>query len=93
MQLDIVLPSQYFGPQHGQAPERRLMIAVLHDALDCIETYRHATDPHDRRILDEAKEWFLATDADRPCSFEWICGVLDLDADAIRQRLGVAPEV
>ena len=68
------------------------MIAVLHDALDCIEKYRHATDTRNRRLLDEAKQWFLATDTAWPCSFESICGLLDLDADAIRRRLSVAPE-
>ena len=82
-QLDIILPSQHFGPQRKQAPEQRLMIAVLHDALDCLEKHRCATDSHGRRLFDET-EW--------PYSFECICGVLDLDSNAVRQRLRVAPE-
>ena len=92
MQLDIVLPSQHFGPRRKQAPEQRLMIAVLHDALDCVEKFRCATDSQGRRLFQEAKHWFLADEADWPYSFECICGVLDLDADAVRQRLRVAPE-
>lgn len=92
MQLDIVLPSQHFGPRRKQAPEQRLMIAVLHDALDCLEKHRCATDTHGRRLFHEAKQWFLADETEWPYSFECICGVLDLDSNAVRQRLRVAPE-
>lgn len=68
------------------------MVAVLRNALGCIEEHRHATDTRDRRLLDETKQWFLATDTNWPYSFECICEVLDLDANAIRQRLGVVPD-
>ncbi|HEX7410164.1 MAG TPA: hypothetical protein VF515_21290 [Candidatus Binatia bacterium] len=91
-QLDIILPSQHFGPRRKQAPEQRLMIAVLHDALDCLEKYRLATGNHGRRLFHEAKQWFLADETEWPYSFECICGVLDLDSNAVRQRLRVAPE-
>jgi hypothetical protein len=87
---DIVLPSQHFGPQRKQAPEQRLMIAVLHDALECVTKYRFATNTRSRRLFREAKQWFLANNAEWPYSFEGICGVLDLDANAVRQRLRVA---
>lgn len=90
--LDVVLPSQYFGPQRKQEPEQRLMIAVLHDALDCLEKHRFATRIHDRRLFDEAREWFLANETEWPYSFECICGVLDLDSNAVRRRLRVAPD-
>ena len=91
-QLDIILPSQHFGPQRKQAPEQRLMIAVLHDALDCLEKYRFATGSHGRRLFHEAKQWFLADETEWPYSFECICGVLDLDSSAVRRRLRMAPE-
>lgn len=92
MQLDIILPSQHFRPRRTQAPEHRLMIAVLRDALDCLEKYRFATGRHGRRLFHEAKQWFLADETEWPYSFECICGFLDLDANAVRQRLRVAPE-
>jgi hypothetical protein len=91
-QADIILPSQYFGPRRTQVPEQRLMMAVLHDALDCVEKYRCATDSHGRWLFREAQRWFLADETDWPYSFECICGVLDLDSNAVRQRLRVAPE-
>jgi hypothetical protein len=91
MQLDIILPSQHFGSQRKQAPEQRLMIAVLHDAFGCIEKYRCATGRSGRRLFREAKQWFLADEIKWPYSFESICAVLDLDPKAVRQRLRVAP--
>lgn len=79
--LDVVLPSQFFGSRSKPTPEQRLMLAVLQDALDCIQKHR------DRRLFDEARHWFLADETDWPYSFERICAALDLDANAVRQRL------
>lgn len=86
-QMHVVLPSQYFGQRPKQEPEQRLMIAVLQEAFECVEKYRFATEVRDRRVFDEARQWFLATESDWPYSFECICAVLDLDANAVRQRL------
>ena len=89
-QADIILPSQHFGSPRKQAPEQRLMMAVLHDALDCLNKHRFATDSRGRRLFHETKQWFLAKGTEWPYSFECICGVLDLDPDAVRQRLRLA---
>ncbi len=92
LQLDIMLPSQHFGPRRKQGPEQRLMIAVLQDALECVEKHRFATDTHGRRLFHDAERWFLAHETGWPYSFECICAVLDLDANAVRHRLGVTQE-
>lgn len=96
----IILPSQYFGPRRNLAPERRLMAAVLEDAIDCIAKYRYAKHYRGRRLFHEAVQWLLAEETDWPYSFECICGVLDLDASAVRGALhlpegqsAVSPEV
>jgi len=88
-QADIILPAQHFGPRRKVAPEQRLMIAVLHDALDCLAKSRSAQDTRGQRLFRETMQWFLSPDADWPYAFECICGVLDLDPDAVRQRLRV----
>jgi len=88
-QLGIVLPSQHYGARRTQAPEERLMIAILHDARDCVEKYRLARNQHGQRLFREATQWFLADEADWPYSFEGICLILDLDSNAVRQRLRV----
>jgi len=86
-QPDVILPSQYRVPRPTQAPEQRLMIAVLQDAVDCVEKYRLALDYRGRRAFSEAMEWLLAEDIDWPFSFECICGVLDLNPNAVRERV------
>jgi hypothetical protein len=92
MQPVIVLPAQYFSSPRIQRPEHELMIAVLRDAFECIENNRFATDSRCRRLFREAETWFFAGETDWPYSFEGICSALDLDTDAIRQRLCVPPE-
>lgn len=87
-QLDIILPSQHFRSRRS-SPEQRLMIAVLRDALDCIEKYRLSADSQGRQHFDEAKRWLLATDTEWPYSFRCICGALNLDASAVLQQLRV----
>lgn len=86
-QPEAMLPVQYFGARRKQAPEQRLMMAVLRDAFDCVEKYRFAANDHGRRLFREAERWFLAKETHWPYSFESICSVLDLDANAVRMRL------
>jgi len=92
LEVAIVLPSQHFQLRHKQKPEYRLMIAVLQDAVECVEKYRSATERRGRRLFREARQWFLADESDWPYSFECLCGALDLDANAVRHHLGVALE-
>jgi hypothetical protein len=87
LQPDIILPWQHFGSRRRLAPEHRLMIAVLQDAIDCVAKYRYAKDYRGRRLFHEATQWFLAEETDWPYFFECICAVLDLDANAVRRAL------
>ena len=87
LQPNTILPSQYFGPRRRLTPEHGLMIAVLQDAIDCVAKHRYAKDYRGRRLFDEATEWLLAEETDWPYSFESICAVLDLDANAVRRAL------
>jgi hypothetical protein len=91
MQVDVILPSQHFGPSKKLAPERRLITAVLEDAINRATKYRFATDGPGRRLFDEEQQWLFSEETHWPYSFECICDVLDLDADAVRQGLRVAP--
>lgn len=86
-QLDILLPSQQLRSTTKHMPERRLMVAVFHEALECLVKYRAAADPKGRRAFAEARQWFLAEEAEWPYSFESICAVLDLDSGAVLARL------
>lgn len=88
-QPDVILPAQFFEAPRKQRPEQRLMIAVLYDALHCVIKYRCASDREGRRIFREAAGWMLSEETDWPYSFESICQILELDPNAVRQRLAV----
>jgi len=84
---DLATSSAHIAPRRKQAPEERLMIAVLHDALDCLEKYRFDTGRAGRRLFQQARRWFLADEPEWPYSFACICEVLDLDPNDVRLRL------
>lgn len=88
----VILPAQLLTPSKELTPERRLMAAVLADAVWCVEKYSSPTDARGRRLFLKAKQWLLASEPHWPYSFESICAVLDLDANAVRHRLRLSSE-
>ena len=89
-QPDTLMPSQYFDRMRRRTEyvgERRLMIAVLEDAVDVYRKQHGAQDPRARTLFREAEEWIENTDATWLFSFENICHVLDFDAQYIRRGL------
>jgi hypothetical protein len=89
-QPDTLLPSQFFDrvrrrtEHHG---ERRLMIAVLEDAVDVYRKQAGARDPRGEQLFREAEEWIEDQDQSWLYSFRNICDVLDIDADYLRRGL------
>jgi hypothetical protein len=87
---DILLPNQYFAAfRKGRAVEgeRRLMLAVLEDAVDAYRKYALARDPREQACFLEAKEWFVSDDRSWLFAFENICDVLEMNADYLRSGL------
>jgi len=84
---DVAIPVQPAGPRRQLTPERRLMIAVLEDAIQCVTKHRFAMDGPRRRLFAEETQWLLSEDTQWPYSFECICDALDLDAAAVREGL------
>ena len=87
---DAFLPSQYADLHRSSqlTPERKLMLAILRDALRMI--VRGPGDmPASRRRADytECQAWVAAT-ADHPFSYLSMCG--ELGIDAARLRLSIA---
>ena len=91
-QPHVILPAQLFSPLKEFTPEHRLRAAILADAVWCIEKYRFPTDARGRRLFRRAMQWLLASEPHWPYSFESICAVLDLDANAVRHRLRLIGE-
>jgi AraC-like DNA-binding protein len=75
------------GPPCPASPERRLMIAVLEDAIACFEKYYLPPPRHGNRLFREAEEWIMNDHYHAPFSFEHICSVLGLEPTAVRRQL------
>jgi hypothetical protein len=89
-QPDTLLPSQYFDRIRGRKQldgERRLMIAVLEDAVDVYRKQVGAHDPRGQSLFRDAEDWIEDRDKSWLFSFENICDVLDLEADYVRRGL------
>lgn len=70
-----------------QRGTERLMLAVLKDAVGCIERYRRRHGARSRPEYEAALHWVRTQDRAWPFSFENICLRLDLDADRLRSAL------
>lgn len=87
---DVAAPVEFdtmFGRPRVAEGERRLMMAVLEDAIAC---YRRRVSTHDwdsTRMYLEAREWVASRDCSHLYSFENICDVLGIDAEYLRGRL------
>ena len=89
-QPDSLLPAQFFTAlkQRSQAcGERRLMAAILEDAIDCFQKYLWAKDNRSRILRQEAESWFFSDDDSWPFSFINVCEALDLEPDFLRRGL------
>ena len=83
---DVVLPSQYWETLKRQdclEPERRLMLAILEDA---VWTYIKYLDKR-TSLFSDVDEWFREKRSDRLYSFENICDYLGLSPEHIRRAL------
>jgi hypothetical protein len=87
---DAMLPSQFFGALRGGVPlsgERRLMVAVLEDALHCFQKYVDAEDPKQRQLFQDAEAWITGHNPTWFFSFPNVCDTLDIDPDYVREGL------
>jgi len=76
--------------RHGRiadGPERRLMVAVLEDAVHRFRKHAGAKSAEGKAILAEEEEWFFGAAEDGPFSFETICDALGFDPDYLRGGL------
>jgi len=60
-QPDTVAPAEYLKIHErkpGLGPEKKLMLAVLEDAIGCFQNFVYATDNRQKKWFLEAEEWF-----------------------------------
>ncbi|GBD25886.1 hypothetical protein HRbin30_01213 [bacterium HR30] len=86
---ELLLPSQYFTPASERllSPEQRLMLAILEDAVYTVLKYAGTRNRRTQRLVRDAERWMALSDRSWLFSFENICAVLGLEAEAVRARL------
>lgn len=87
---DILLPPQYFENLCRKTllePEKKLMFAVLEDAISCFQKYILAQDRRGKRLFREAEEWVLDKDNREIFSFESVCEAVGWDPNYVREGL------
>ena len=88
---DVLIPDQLVTARRRRAAlssEKRLMLAVLKNALDSYGKYIVATDRIGRTLFTEAAQWFASTSNEEVFSFENISETLDINPGYFRR--GVA---
>ena len=90
LQVDPLSSSEFFATFKRSTylePERFLMLAVLQDAITCLEKYGAFGSRGNRRLFDEARDWILSEDGDWLFSFNNVCEAVGLSAGYVRRRL------
>lgn len=83
-----LLPVQYAELHRGCEPikpERRLMLAVLSDAIVLFQS--GAPRLADRREVEDAQRWILSNDRAWPFSFVNVCDTLGIAFEPLRRAL------
>lgn len=90
LEPETILPSQYFSGVQIDAslqPEKRLMLAVLEDAVGTFQKYVNMSDRRAQALFTETEEWFASDDVEWPYSFVNMCHALGLEVDYMRQGM------
>jgi hypothetical protein len=90
LETDIFLPAQFNGGgglSRKLEGEKRLMIAILKDAVECLDKYRGARSSLGQTNYQNALEWVQDKSTDWLFSFTNICDFLGFDPDYVREVL------
>jgi hypothetical protein len=89
--FDALTPEQYYDGMRADdaraRPIKRLMLAVLEDAMRCYQTYASSRNPYRRRLFIEAERWLMDRKADGVFSFENVCETVGIDPGCLRTGL------
>ena len=84
--IELLMPSQFRTPAHESwwPGEKRLMLAVLTDAVEILAIGPAANGPRRRALYEETVAWVASDDTQWPFSFVNVCDALDLSASRVR---------
>jgi hypothetical protein len=87
---DTLLPVQYYGLiRRGNVleGERKLMFAVLEDAIECFLKNMNAKSLLRRILFYEVQNWMNVRNRAGLFSYETLCETLEIDPDGLRAAL------
>jgi hypothetical protein len=90
LEPDIFLPAQFYGSgalSRQLEGEKRLMIAILKDAVECLEKHRGSRSSAGKISYQSAIDWVEDTDTEWLYSFTNICDLLGFDPNYLREQL------
>ena len=90
LEPDVFLPAQFYGAtglSRKLEGEKRLMIAILKDAVECLEKYRGSHSLAGQIQYENAIEWVQDTGREWLFSFTNICDLLGFDSEYLRETL------
>lgn len=91
MAPDVLMSDLFSDRKRGAASssEKRLMLAVLRNALECYQKHLLSTDRMGRELFAEAAAWIESTNGSGLFSFESISEALELEPQYVRRRLAI----
>ena len=87
---DVITPEQFYDTRRDEgamAPVKRLMMAVLEDALRCFQNNSDAKSGPRKRLFAEAEQWLCGESNDGPFSFDTVCETLGIEPEFLRGGL------
>jgi hypothetical protein len=86
---DIVASHRYRSVFHSRqiSPEKRLILAILDDAVQAFVATMKPRNHKERREFEEAQSWIMEKNSDWIFSFDSVCSELALDPDYLRSGL------
>ncbi len=87
---DVITPDQYYDARRDDSalrPVKRLMLALLEDALRCFQNNADATSGPRKRMFSEAEEWLCREGGEGPFSFDTVCETLGIEPKFLRRGL------
>jgi len=89
-QPDTLLPDQYldtFRRKLHLEPEKKLLLAILEDAVACYQKYLLARDAKGKALFHEAQDWLEDANGESVFAFDSVCEALGLNPDYLRRGL------
>ena len=87
---DPLVYAQFFENFHRKTlvePEKKLMVAILEDGINCFQDHVSAESAKGKKLFDDAEKWILEEGGEWIFSFSSVCELLGLSPEYLRGGL------